>query len=137
MMARTDSERGVWKAPAGTEAMLAGVRTLTVPLTDQETGLLNPLGINVLRTFPITGTVIEESLYRGTRWVVFEPKDERLWGQIRLNVGEPVPGRGAGGEVAYADTQQATGRSGPGQQARQVAVPVGQGSHRLVVDVRP
>jgi len=115
VMARTDSERGVWKAPAGTEAKLAGVRNLTVPLTDQESGLLNPLGINVLRTFPITGTVvwgartldgadvsasqwkyvpvrrlalmIEESLYRGTQWVVFEPNDERLWGQIRLNVG--------------------------------------------------
>jgi phage tail sheath protein FI len=114
-MARTDSERGVWKAPAGTETRLAGVRDLTVPLTDQESGLLNPLGINVLRTFPITGTVvwgartldgadasasqwkyvpvrrlalmIEESLYRGTKWVVFEPNDERLWGQIRLNVG--------------------------------------------------
>jgi hypothetical protein len=115
VMARTDGERGVWKAPAGTEAKLAGVRGLTVPLTDAENGLLNPLGVNVLRTFPITGTVvwgartldgadatgsqwkyvpvrrlalmIEESLYRGTKWVVFEPNDERLWGQIRLNVG--------------------------------------------------
>ena len=115
VMARTDSERGVWKAPAGTDAKLAGVLGLTVPLTDAENGLLNPLGVNVLRTFPITGTVvwgartldgadatgsqwkyvpvrrlalmIEESLYRGTQWVVFEPNDERLWGQIRLNVG--------------------------------------------------
>jgi hypothetical protein len=73
------------------------------------------VGINCLRTFPITGTVvwgartlrgadqladeykyvpvrrlalfIEESLYRGTQWVVFEPNDEPLWAQIRLNVG--------------------------------------------------
>jgi phage tail sheath protein FI len=115
IMARTDGERGVWKAPAGTEATLTGVRALTVPLTDPENGLLNPLGINCLRSFPIVGPVvwgartlegadvlasqwkyvpvrrtalmIEESLYRGTKWVVFEPNDERLWGQIRLNVG--------------------------------------------------
>ena len=115
IMARTDAERGVWKAPAGTEAKLAGVQALTVPLTDPENGLLNPLGVNCLRTFPIVGTVvwgartlegadalasqwkyvpvrrlalmIEESLYRGTKWVVFEPNGERLWGQIRLNVG--------------------------------------------------
>jgi phage tail sheath protein FI len=115
VMARTDAERGVWKAPAGTEARLTGVRALTVPLTDPENGLLNPLGVNCLRVFPIVGPVvwgartlegadalasqwkyvpvrrlalmIEESLYRGTKWVVFEPNDERLWGQIRLNVG--------------------------------------------------
>ncbi|MFE1784887.1 phage tail sheath C-terminal domain-containing protein [Streptomyces sp. NPDC059506] len=115
VMARTDSERGVWKAPAGTDTRLAGVRALTVPLTDRENGLLNPQGLNCLRTFPVVGSVvwgartlegadalhsdwkyvpvrrlalhIEESLYRGTKWVVFEPNDERLWAQIRLNVG--------------------------------------------------
>ncbi|MCP2259157.1 hypothetical protein LX15_002858 [Streptoalloteichus tenebrarius] len=115
IMARTDGERGVWKAPAGTEARLAGVRALTVPMTDPENGLLNPLGVNCLRSFPVVGPVVwgartmagadvltsqwkylpvrrtalmlEESLYRGTKWVVFEPNDERLWSQIRLNVG--------------------------------------------------
>ncbi|SHF09507.1 phage tail sheath C-terminal domain-containing protein [Streptoalloteichus hindustanus] len=115
ILARTDSERGVWKAPAGTEARLAGVRALTVPLTDLENGLLNPLGVNCLRSFPVVGPVVwgartsagadvltsqwkylpvrrtalmlEESLYRGTKWVVFEPNDERLWAQIRLNIG--------------------------------------------------
>ena len=114
VMARTDTERGVWKAPAGTEARLAGVRALTVPMTDLENGLLNPLGVNVLRTLPLVGPVVwgartlfgadalasqwkyvsvrrlalmlEESLFRGTQWVVFEPNDEQLWGQIRLNV---------------------------------------------------
>lgn len=114
-MARTDGDRGVWKAPAGTAAGLSGVQALTVPLTDLENGLLNPLGVNCLRTFPIIGPVIwgartlqgadvltsqwkyvpvrrtalmiEESLYRGTKWVVFEPNDERLWAQIRLNIG--------------------------------------------------
>lgn len=113
--ARTDSARGVWKAPAGIEATLRGVPELTVPLTDEENGELNPLGLNCMRTFPIIGRVvwgsrtlqgadqlasewkyipvrrltlfIEESLYRGTQWVVFEPNDEPLWAQIRLNVG--------------------------------------------------
>jgi Bacteriophage tail sheath protein len=115
VMARTDAERGVWKAPAGIEAGLSGVRALTVKLSDAENGLLNPLGVNCLRTFPAAGNVvwgartlagadalasqwkyvpvrrtanfIEESLYRGTQWVVFEPNDEPLWSQIRLNVG--------------------------------------------------
>jgi phage tail sheath protein FI len=113
--ARTDGERGVWKAPAGIDATLRGVQGLSYVLTDGENGTLNPLGINSLRTFPVFGTVIwgartlegadqrasewkyvpvrrlalyiEESLYRGTQWVVFEPNDEPLWAQIRLNVG--------------------------------------------------
>ncbi len=113
--ARTDVQRGVWKAPAGTDASLSGVPQLSVPLTDLENGQLNPLGVNCLRSFPIYGRLvwgartlrgadqlasewkyvpvrrlalfIEESLYRGTKWVVFEPNDEPLWAQIRLNVG--------------------------------------------------
>ena len=115
IFARTDSQRGVWKAPAGMEATLRGVSELTVKLTDLENGRLNQLGVNCLRTFPIIGRTvwgsrtlkgadqlasewkyipvrrtalfIEESLYRGTQWVVFEPNDEPLWAQIRLNVG--------------------------------------------------
>ena len=113
--ARTDTQRGVWKAPAGIEASLIGVPQLEVNLTDAENGELNPLGINCLRAFPVSGRVvwgsrtlrgadqladewkyvpvrrtalfIEESLYRGTQWVVFEPNDEPLWAQIRLSVG--------------------------------------------------
>lgn len=115
VFARTDAQRGVWKAPAGQDATLIGVPQLSVSLTDDENGELNPLGINCLRAFPIIGRVvwgsrtlegadalasewkyipvrrtalfIEESLYRGTKWVVFEPNDEPLWAQIRLNVG--------------------------------------------------
>ncbi len=115
IFARTDNDRGVWKAPAGLDAALVGVQGLEANLTDDENGELNPLGINCLRSFPITGRVvwgartlrgadqasdeykyvpvrrvalyIEESLYRGTKWVVFEPNDEPLWSQIRLNVG--------------------------------------------------
>ncbi len=113
--ARTDSQRGVWKAPAGIDASLAGVRELSYKLSDGENGTINQLGLNALRTFPVYGNVvwgartlagadrlssewkyvpirrlalfIEESLYRGSQWVVFEPNDEPLWAQIRLNVG--------------------------------------------------
>jgi phage tail sheath protein FI len=115
IMARTDTTRGVWKAPAGLDATLSGVQALDVNLNDGENGLLNPLGINCLRFFPVAGRVVwgsrtlrgadqladeykyvpvrrtalflEESLYRGLQWVVFEPNDEPLWAQIRLNVG--------------------------------------------------
>ena len=112
--ARTDAARGVWKAPAGTEAVLRGA-DLVFQMTDLENGALNPAGINALRSFPVYGNVawgartldgadqkaseykyipvrrtalyIEESLYTGLQWVVFEPNDEPLWAQIRLNVG--------------------------------------------------
>jgi phage tail sheath protein FI len=115
VMAHTDVQRGVWKAPAGLDATLNGVSGLEVNLTNDENGMLNPIGVNCLRTFPITGTVVwgartlrgadisaddykyvpvrrfalflEESLFRGTQWVVFEPNDEPLWAQIRLNIG--------------------------------------------------
>lgn len=115
VFSRTDAQRGVWKAPAGLEASLVGVPQLSVPLTDMENGELNPLGINCLRSMPAIGPVIwgsrtmkgddrlasewkyipirrlalyiEESLYRGTQWVVFEPNDEPMWAQIRLNLG--------------------------------------------------
>ncbi len=115
IMARTDTARGVWKAPAGLEAAITGIQGLNVALNDAENGMLNPLGINCMRVFPVNGRVvwgartlrgadqladeykyvpvrrmalyIGESLYRGTQWVVFEPNDEPLWAQIRLNVG--------------------------------------------------
>ena len=115
MIARTDATRGVWKAPAGLDATLGGVAALAIPLTDPEIGQLNPLGVNCLRASRAPGTgsgararcaaptgspsewkylpvrrtalFLEESLYRGTQWVVFEPNDEPLWAQIRLNIG--------------------------------------------------
>lgn len=115
LYATTDANRGVWKAPAGTDARLRNVQALDYVLTDRENGVLNPLGVNCMRTFPVFGTVawgartldgadvlaseskyipvrritlfIEESLYRGTKWAVFEPNDEPLWAQLRLNIG--------------------------------------------------
>jgi uncharacterized protein len=97
------------------EASFSGVQEFTYSLTDGENGQLNPLGLNCLRSFPVAGNLVwgartlvgadllasewkylpvrrtalflEESLYRGTQWVVFEPNDEPLWAQIRLNIG--------------------------------------------------
>ena len=105
----------MWKAPAGIQATLNGVQSMTYQLTDLENGQLNPLGLNCLRTFPVYGRVLwgartlagadalasqwkyvpvrrmalflESSLYQGTQWVVFEPNDEPLWAAIRLNIG--------------------------------------------------
>ncbi len=115
LYARTDAARGVWKTPAGIEASLRNVPELDYRLTDPQNGQLNPLGLNCLRTFDMIGNVcwggrtlvgadqlasewkylavrrlalfLEESLYRGTQWVIFEPNDEPLWAQIRLSVG--------------------------------------------------
>ncbi len=115
LYARTDATRGVWKAPAGTDASLTGVTGVAVPLNDKENGVLNPVAVNCIRNFNVYGTVIwgartlrgndeigsewkyvpvrrtalfiEESLFRALKWVVFEPNDEPLWAQIRLNVG--------------------------------------------------
>ncbi|MBX3117510.1 MAG: phage tail sheath subtilisin-like domain-containing protein [Fimbriimonadaceae bacterium] len=115
VLARTDGERGVWKAAAGLEATLRGVPDLMYNMTDGENGLLNPIGVNALRIKNPAGRIvygartlvgddrlasewkyvpvrrlalyIEESLFRGTQWAVFEPNDEPLWAQIRLNLG--------------------------------------------------
>jgi phage tail sheath protein FI len=113
LFARTDTTRGLWKAPAGTEATLVNVAAVSVPMTEMENGVLNQIGCNCLRQFPVYGRInwgartlrgadllsddykyipvrrlalnIEESLYRGSKWIVFEPNDEPLWAQIRLN----------------------------------------------------
>jgi phage tail sheath protein FI len=115
LFARTDASRGVWKAPAGTEATLVGVHSPTIVLTDKQNGLLNPKGVNCIRNFPVYGNIswgartldgndeigsewkyipvrrtalfIEETLFRATKWAVFEPNDEPLWAQLRLNIG--------------------------------------------------
>ena len=114
LWAATDVSRGVWKAPAGVDVQLVNVPQLVYNLVDRENGVLNPLGVNCLRNFPVFGNIswgartlfgadvrasewkyipvrrlalfLEESLFRGTKWVVFEPNDEPLWAQIRLNV---------------------------------------------------
>lgn len=111
LYARIDSSRGVWKAPAGTEASLNGVVGLAVDLSDVQHGNLNPIGINVIRRFAGAGIVsfgartiasnpewkyvpvrrtailLRVSIYYGIQWAVFEPNDEPLWGELRLNIG--------------------------------------------------
>jgi phage tail sheath protein FI len=104
----------VWKAPAGSEADIRGVTGVDLLMSDLQNGAINPVGVNAIRLFP-EGVIswgartmdgadsfaseykyipvrrlamfIEESLYRGLKWVVFEPNDEPLWAQVRLNVG--------------------------------------------------
>jgi uncharacterized protein YjdB len=131
----TDANRGVWKAPAGIGASLSGVSGLQYVLTDQENGDLNIQAINCLRQFKVYGDVVwgartlqgndqagsqwkyipirrltlflESSLYDGTQWVVFEPNDEALWGQIRLSINSFLSGLFQQGAFAGTSPQQA------------------------------
>lgn len=135
LYAATDASRGVWKAPAGIDAALSGVSGLQVTLTDAENGSLNPQAVNCLRQFKVYGDVvwgartldgndqlgsqwkyvpirrlamyIETSLYDGTQWVVFEPNDQPLWSQIRLNVGAFMQGLFLQGAFQGNSPQQA------------------------------
>jgi len=133
--AYTDANRGVWKAPAGIDASLSGVSALQYVLTDLENGRLNINAVNCLRQFRVYGDVVwgartlqgnnqagsqwkyvpirrlalylESSLYDGTQWVVFEPNDETLWSQIRLNVGSFMQGLFLQGAFQGTTPQQA------------------------------
>jgi phage tail sheath protein FI len=114
LYARIDASRGVWKAPAGVEASLNGVVGLAAELSDVQHGNLNPLGVDVIRRFAGAGIVsfgartissdpewryvpvrrtaimLRVSIYYGIQWAVFEPNDEPLWSQLRLNIGSFV-----------------------------------------------
>ena len=133
--AATDATRGVWKAPAGIDAGFTGESGLQYVLTDLENGSLNVQAVNCLRQFKVYGDVVwgartlqgndqagsqwkyvpirrlalflESSLYDGTQWVVFEPNDETLWGQIRLNVGAFMQGLFLQGAFQGTTPQQA------------------------------
>lgn len=115
VFARTDQQRGVWKAPAGSDATLSGVIDFAISIGDEQNQDLNSNRINVLRRFPERLPVVwgartlmgadaqgseykyvpvrrmalflEESLARGLAWVAFEPNDEALWAKIRNDVG--------------------------------------------------
>jgi len=111
--ARVDAHRGVWKAPAGLEARIEGVVSLSVSLADAEQSRLNAAGVNGLRTFPGGHVVwgartlrgadalasewkyvpvrrlalfIEESVARGTRWAAVEPAGPVLWTALQRDV---------------------------------------------------
>ena len=105
--ARTDSSRGVHKAPAN--EVVLGANGLAFQLTQAEQGGLNQTGINCIRSFPGRGirvwgartlssdpewrylnvrrlfNYISESIMQGTQWAVFEPNDQRLWTQLRVS----------------------------------------------------
>ncbi|MEU1376025.1 phage tail sheath C-terminal domain-containing protein [Streptomyces triculaminicus] len=107
--ARTDAERGVFKAPANQN--LRGVLSLPTLLTDQRHGELNDKGVNCLRVFPDRGLLVwgartrsssrdwrylnvrrlvsflSDSIRQSSTWAVFEPNDDRLWGTLRHAVG--------------------------------------------------
>jgi uncharacterized protein len=108
--ARTDINRGVWKAPAGIESTVTGALGLQEVVHDADQDILNPFSVNCLRAFPGTGIVawgartlspepswryvsvrrtallIKESIRRGIQWAVFEPNDQNLWDQLRTNI---------------------------------------------------
>jgi phage tail sheath protein FI len=106
--ARSDTTRGVHKAPAN-EIVQAAI-SLEVAITKSEQDSLNPVGINCIRAFPGRGirvwgartlssdaswryinvrrlfNFVEKSIEVGTQWVVFEPNDMNLWSRIRRDI---------------------------------------------------
>ena len=136
VFARIDSSRGVWKAPAGTEATLSGVTGLgDATINDTVNGQLNIIGINCLRTFPLYGSLvwgsrtlagsdvgsspakyipvqrlrdfIEQSLQQSLRWAVFEPNGPGLWSSISLEVNSFMAALFREGAFAGATADQA------------------------------
>lgn len=128
--ARTDAERGVWKAPANTE--LRGITALETAVTDGEQTELNPIGVNCLRSFGIGGmkiwgartmsvtdqswryinvrrlfNFVEESIRRGTQWAVFEPNDADLWQRVKRNITAFLRGLWMQGALVGATPEQA------------------------------
>ncbi|GLI00737.1 phage tail sheath family protein [Phytohabitans aurantiacus] len=128
--ARTDATRGVWKAPAN-EA-LRGIARLETDVTNGEQDLLNPEGVNCIRSFGSYGTkiwgartlaktdpswryvnvrrlfnFIEESIRRGTQWAVFEPNDFDLWQRVKRNISSFLRGLWMQGALVGATADQA------------------------------
>lgn len=111
LFARIDARRGVWKAPAGTEATLNATIAIEHELNDLHSDELNPKGVNALRQIPGAGRVVwgartmipssewryvpvrrtaiflRTSIYNGIQWAVFEPNDEPLWASLRTSIG--------------------------------------------------
>lgn len=114
LLARFDSDYGVWAATAGSAAVLLGLTGLTPLLTDAESALLSTFGVNPIREVPDAGPVVwgartlggrdraagewnyisvrrfalflESSVEAGTQWAAFEPNDEPTWSELRRAV---------------------------------------------------
>ena len=106
--ARSDVERGVHKAPAN--EVVRGIRDLQFTIGKPQQDILNPIGVNVIRSFPNRGMRVwgarttssdplwkyvnvrrlflfmEESIDEGTQWVVFEPNNEQLWDRVKQTI---------------------------------------------------
>lgn len=133
LYARIDNSRGVWKAPAGTEAGLIGPIGLEYSVTDAEQDILNPIGVNCVRQFADSGIVVwgartfaaqsdpeyryvpvrrytiylRQSIYRGTQWAVFEPNDTPLWDALKANIDDFMMGEFRKGALAGATPEEA------------------------------
>lgn len=118
MWAKIDGKRGVWKAPAGVATQVLGAQGMEYQVDDTAQNQLNPLGINSIRNIPNFGSVfwgartlatkadpewryvpvrrtaifIEESIYNGIHWAVFEPNSHLLWSSLRVNIGSFMNG---------------------------------------------
>jgi len=128
--ARTDAVRGVWKAPAN--EVVRGVARLETDITTGEQAVLNPEQVNCIRSFGANGIriwgartlarqdqswryinvrrlfiFIEESIQRGTQWVVFEPNDSDLWARVRRTVSSFLRGLWMQGALVGATPEQA------------------------------
>ncbi len=113
LISRFDYQYGVWKAPAGINADIHGITNVDVQLTEAQNEFLNQMGINCLRlrdrkvvcwgARTLAGFVesewkyvptrrlalhIEESVYQGTQWIIFEPNDEPTWASVRAVVNQ-------------------------------------------------
>jgi phage tail sheath protein FI len=106
--AKTDVDRGVFKSPAN--EVVIGARSVEFQITKEQQDILNPKGVNCIRTFPARGIrvwgartsstntlwkyisvrryflYLGESIDEGTQWVVFEPNDERLWARVKQTI---------------------------------------------------
>ena len=132
MWAKYDAKRGVWKAPAGVEAQLNGASSLKFQVENLVQDQLNPLGVNCirklnygtviwgartlatkavpeLRYIPVRRTAIfmEQSIYNGIQWAVFESNDHRLWSALRVNIGNFMNGLFRGGAFQGEKTSDA------------------------------
>ena len=126
---RNDDTRGVWKAPAN--EVVRGALNVEMQITAGEQDLLNPMGVNCIRAFGTRGirvwgartlssdpswryvnvrrlfNFIEESVLKGTQWVVFEPNDLDLWQRVKRTAYAFLLGLWRQGALAGATPDQA------------------------------
>ncbi|HEX3542814.1 MAG TPA: phage tail sheath C-terminal domain-containing protein [Acidimicrobiales bacterium] len=126
---RNDETRGVWKAPAN--EVVRGALDVSMRLTKEEQAILNPIGVNCIRTFGTRGirvwgartlssdqswqyvnvrrlfNMIETTIMEGTQWVVFEPNDKSLWERVKRTISVFLLGLWREGALFGATPEQA------------------------------